>query len=72
MQDHDVVYGLAGLLEQGQHRSISWSSRTVLRDYGLEEAASSRRRAVGTAGPFQGLRADLEQRTPPTTQPESH
>ena len=63
-------YGPAGLLEQGQRRRIiRQSRRTVLRDYGPEEAASSRRRAVGTAGPFQGLLADREQRTPPTTPP---
>jgi hypothetical protein len=51
-------YGPAGLPEQGQRRRIRRSRRIVLRDYGQEEAASSRRRAVGTAGPFQGLRAD--------------
>ncbi len=62
-------YGPAGLLEQGQRRSIRRSSRTVLLDYGLEEAASSRRRAVGTTGPFQGPRADPEQRTPPSIPP---
>ncbi len=39
------------------------------RDYWPEEAAESLRRAVGTAGPFQGLRADREQRTPPSTPP---
>ena len=64
-----MTAGRQGLLEQGQRRSIRQSRRTVLRDYGPEEAASSRRRAVGTAGPFQGLRADLEQRTPPTIPP---
>ncbi len=37
------------------------------RDYGPEEAAGSRRRAVGTAEPFQGLRADQEQWTPLST-----
>ena len=47
-------YGPAGLPEQGQRRRIRRGRRTVLRDYGPEEAASSRRRAVGTAGPFQG------------------
>jgi hypothetical protein len=57
------------LLEQGQRSRIRWSSRTVLRDYGPKEAASSRRRAVGTAGPFQGPRADREQRTPPSNPP---
>jgi hypothetical protein len=57
-------YGPAGLLEQGQRRRIRRSRRTALRDYGQEEAASSRRRAVGTTGPFQGPRADREQRTP--------
>jgi hypothetical protein len=62
-------YGPAGLLEQGQRRSIRRSRRTVLRDYGPKEAASSRRRAVGTTGPFQGPRADGEQRTPPSTPP---
>jgi hypothetical protein len=35
--------------------------------HGQGEAAGRRRRAVGTAGPFQGLRADREQRTPPST-----
>ncbi len=60
-------YGPAGLPEQGQHRRIHRSRRIILRDYGQKEAASSRRRAVGTAGPFQGLRADREQQTPPTT-----
>ncbi len=59
----------AGLLEQGQRSSIRQSSRTALLDYRLKEAASSLRRAVGTAGPFQGLRADREQQTPPTTPP---
>jgi hypothetical protein len=62
-------YGPAGLLEQGQRRRIRRSSRTVLRDHGPKEAASSRRRAVGTAGPFQGLPANREQRTPPTAGP---
>jgi hypothetical protein len=62
-------YGPAGQPEQGQRRRIRWSRRIVLRDYGPEEAASSRHRAVGTAGPFQGPRADREQRTPPTTPP---
>jgi hypothetical protein len=62
-------YGQAGLLEQGQCSRIRRSRRIVLRDYGQEEAASSRRLAVGTAGPFQGLRADREQRTQPTTPP---
>jgi hypothetical protein len=62
-------YGPAGLLEQGQRHRIRRSRRTVLRDYGPEEAASSRRRSVGTAGSFQGLQADREQRTPPTTPP---
>ncbi len=62
-------YGPAGQQEQGQRRRIRRSSRTVLRDYGPKEAASSRRRAAGTAGPFRGLRADQEQRTPPTTPP---
>jgi hypothetical protein len=62
-------YGPAGLLEQGQRRRIRRSRRTVLRDYGPEEAASSRRRAVGTTGPFQGPRADREQRTPPSIPP---
>ena len=62
-------YGPARLPEQGQRRRIRRSSRTVLRDYGPEEAASSRRRAVSTAGPFQGLRADREQQTPPTSPP---
>ncbi len=60
-------YGQAGLLEQGQRHRIRRSRRTVLRDYGQEEAASSRQ--LGTAGPFQGLRADREQWTPPTTPP---
>ncbi len=60
-------YGPAELLEQGQRRSIRRSRRTVLRDYGPREAASSRRRAVGTTGPFQGPRADREQRTPLST-----
>ncbi len=50
-------YGPDGLLEQGQRHSIRRSRRTVLRDYGPKEAASSRRRAVGTTGTFQGLRA---------------
>ncbi len=36
-------------------------------DFGPEEAAGSRRRAVGTTGSFQGLRADKEQRTQPST-----
>ncbi len=40
-----------------------------LREYGPDGAAGSRRRAVGTAGPSQGLRADREQRTPPSTPP---
>ena len=40
-----------------------------LRDYGPDGAAGCRRRAVGTAGPFQGIRADWEQRTPPSTPP---
>ncbi len=64
-------YGPAagGLLEQGQRRRIRRSRRTVLRDYGQEEAANSRRRAVGTTGPFQGPRTDREQRTPPSTPP---
>ncbi len=35
-------YGPAGLLEQGQCRRIRRSRRTVLRDYGPEEAASHR------------------------------
>ena len=55
-------YGPAGLLEQGQRRRIRRSRRTVLRDYGPKEAASSRRRALGTKGPFQGPRVDREQR----------
>ena len=38
-----------------------------LRDYGPEEAAGRRRRAVGTARHFQGLQAYREQRTPPST-----
>ncbi len=58
-------YGPAGLPEQGRCHYISRSCRIVLRDYGPEEAASSRRRAVCNAGPFQGLRADREQRTQP-------
>ncbi len=58
-------YGPAGLLEQGQRTRIRRSSRTVLRDYGQEEAASSCRRAVGTTGLFQGPLADLEQRIRP-------
>ena len=62
-------YGPDGLLEQGQRRRIRRSRRTVLRDYGPQEAAGSRRRAVGTTGPFQGPRADREQRTPPSTPP---
>jgi hypothetical protein len=62
-------YGPAGLLEQGQRRRIRRSRRTVLRDYGPKEAASSRRRAVGTTGPFKGPLADREQRTPPSTPP---
>jgi len=62
-------YGPAGLLEQGQRRRIRRSRRTVLWGYGPEEAASSRRRAVGTTGPFQGPRADREQRTPPSIPP---
>ena len=41
-------YGPARLLEQRQRSRIRRSSRIVLRDYGPEEAASSRRRAVGT------------------------
>ena len=61
--------GPAGLLEQGQRRRIRRSRRTVLRDYGPEEAARSRRRAVGTTGPFQGPPADREQRTPPSIPP---
>ncbi len=61
--------GPDGLLEQGQRRRIRRSSRTVLRDYWPKKAASSSRRAVGTAGPFQGPRADWEQRTPPSTPP---
>ncbi len=61
-------YGPARLLEQGQHRTIR-RRRTVLRDYVPEEAASSRRRAVGTTGPFQGPRADREQRTLPSIPP---
>ncbi len=64
-----MATGRQGLLEHGQRRSIRRGRRTVLRDYGQEEAASSRRRAVGTAGPFQGPRADREQRTPPLTPP---
>jgi hypothetical protein len=60
-------YGPAGLLEHGQRSRIRRSRRTVLRDYGPEEAASSLRRAVGTTGPFQGPRANREQRTPPST-----
>jgi hypothetical protein len=35
-----------------------------LRDYWAEGAAGCRRRAVGTAGPFQGLLANREQWTP--------
>ncbi len=71
-------YGPAWLLEQGQRRRIRWSRRTVLRDYRPKtvlrdyrpkEAASSRRRDVGTTGPFQGPRADREQRTPPSNPP---
>ncbi len=61
--------GQAGLLEQGQRNSICRSSRIVLRDYRQEEAASSRRRAVNSPGPFQGPLVDWEQRTPPTTPP---
>ncbi len=38
-------------------------------DYWPEEAAGRRSRAVGTAGPFQGLLADREQRTLPSTPP---
>ncbi len=52
-------YGPYGLLEQGQRRCISRSHRTVLRDYWPKEAASSRRRAVGTTGHFQGPWAEL-------------
>ncbi len=33
-------------------------------------SSGSRHRAVGTAGPIQGLPAHLEQRTPPSTAPE--
>ncbi len=44
-------------------------STCTLRDYGQEQAASSRRQAVGTAGPFQALRAYREQRTLPSTPP---
>ncbi len=62
-------YGPAGLLEQGQRRRIRRSRRTVPRDYWQKEAASSRRRAVSTTRPFQGPRADREQRTPPSTPP---
>jgi hypothetical protein len=62
-------YGSAGLLEHGRRRRIHRGRRTVLRDYGSEEAAGSRHRDVGTAAPSQGLRADREQRTPPTTPP---
>ncbi len=62
-----MTTGRPGLLEQGQRRRIHRGSRTVLLDYRPEEAASSCRRAVGTAGPFQGLLADREQRTPPMT-----
>jgi hypothetical protein len=62
-------YWPAGLLEQGQRRRIRRSRRTVLRNYGPEEAASSCRRAVGTTGPFQGPLADREQRTPPSIPP---
>ncbi len=62
-------YGPAGLPEQGQRSSIRRSCRIVLLDYGQEEAASSSRRAVCTAGPFQGPLADREQRTPPTNPP---
>ena len=61
--------GPDGLLAQGQRRRIRRCRRTVLRDYGPQEAASSRRRAVGTTGPFQGPRADREQRKPPSTPP---
>jgi hypothetical protein len=44
-------YRPAALPEQGQRHSICRSRRIVLRDYGPEEAASSHRRAVCTAGP---------------------
>ncbi len=64
-------YGPAGLLEQWQRRRTRRSRRTVLRDYWPKEAARSRRQAVGTTGPFQGPRANREQRTPlpPSTPP---
>ena len=62
-------YGPDGLLGQGQRPRIRRSRRSVLRDYGPQEAASSRRRAVGTTGPFQGPQADREQRAPPSTPP---
>ena len=61
-------YGPAALVEQGQRSRIRLSRRTVLLDYWQKEAAGSRRRAVGTTGPFQGPRVDREQRTPPSTQ----
>jgi hypothetical protein len=44
------------LLDYGALLRAGWSS-------------GSRRRAVSTAGPFQGLRADLEQWTPLSTPP---
>ncbi len=67
-----MTTGRQGLLEHGQRRSIRRGRRTVYGTTGRTEqrrCSGRRRRAVGTAGPFEGLRADREQRTPPSTPP---
>jgi hypothetical protein len=56
--------GAAGAWATPQHPP---GQQDRLRDYRLDRAAGSRRQAVGTAEPFQGLLADREQRTPPST-----
>jgi hypothetical protein len=62
-------YGPAGAAEAWATPPHPPGPQDRSRDYGPEEAAGSHRRAVGTAGPFQGLRADRGQRTPPSTPP---
>ncbi len=60
-----MTTGQPGLLEQGQRCRISLSRRTVLRDYWPEEAGV----AAAELSVPQELRADREQRTPPSTLP---
>ncbi len=64
-----MTTGRPGCWSKGNAAASAGSLRTVLQDYGPEEAESSRSQAVGTTGSFQGPLADLEQRKPPSTPP---